>query len=285
MTDPDAGRGADLGGGGGATAAAVADWRELLELRRFGAAKQAYLVATYAATGRLTEPAEADDDAVRAALTALADVEDLLRERRYAKAGERLAKLEHKPPLAPWHDLIADVEVLAAAGEAIDKREPEQALAELDRLGETWFAAEASTLRGTAHAYLGDGATAKACFEAAVAVDPRHYRALTNLGNVALEEGDVDGAIARYQEALAVNEEFPNAHHNLGVAYRRKGDVGRSVKHLRRAQRLAYRQDVAEARESLMRSGGQRTASVVKWVVWAAIGAAVWWVLRSQGVL
>src|SRR5690606_3254359 len=227
MTDPDAGRGADLGGGGGATAAAVADWRELLELRRFGAAKQAYLVATYAATGRLTEPAEADDDAVRAALTALADVEDLLRERRYAKAGERLAKLEHKPPRAAWQDLIAGVGVLAAAGEAIDKREPEQALAELDRLGETWFAAEASTLRGTAHAYLGDGATAKACFEAAVAVDPRHYRALTNLGNVALEEGDVDGAIARYQEALAVNEEFPNAHHNLGVAYRRKGDVGR----------------------------------------------------------
>lgn len=287
MTDQDAGPGAQMvpPQDDASQQAALADWRELLELRRFNAAKQAYLVATYAASGRMVTEAEADDDAVRAALTALADVEDLLRERRYEKAGERLARLQHKPPLAPWHDLQADLEALAAVGKALDKRDPEQALADLERLADTWFVAEASTLRGTAHAYLGDDAAARASFEAALAVDPKHYRALTNLGNVVLEEGDVDQAIARYQEALAVNEEFPNAHHNLGVAYRRKGDVGRSVKHLRRAQRLAYRQDAAEARESLMRSGGQRTASVVKWVVWAAIGAAVWWVLRSQGVL
>lgn len=290
MTDQDAGRGAHVvpaqeGDASAAAQASVADWRELLELRRFNAAKQAYLVATYAGAGRLAADAESDDDAVRAALTALADVEDLLRERRYAKAGERIARLQHKPPLAPWHDLEADIEALAAVGKALDKRDPEQALADLDRLGDTWFVAEASTLRGTAQAYLGDGVAAKACFEAAVAVDPKHFRALTNLGNVALEEGDVDGAIARYREALAVNEEFSNAHHNLGVAYRRKGDLGKSVRHLRRAQRLAYRQDAAEARESFMKAGGARFGGALKWVLWVAIGAAVWWVLRSQGVL
>jgi tetratricopeptide (TPR) repeat protein len=284
MTDQDA-TGAHMVPQVGAPKAELADWRELLELRRFNAAKQAYLVAAYAATGRIVTEAEGDDDAVRSALTALADVEDLLRERRYAKAGERLERLEHKPPLAPWHDLLADLAVLAEVGKALDKRDPDQALTELERLTSTWFAAEASTLRGTAQAYLGESAAAKASFEAAVAFDPKHYRALTNLGNVALEEGDVDGAIERYQAALAVNEEFSNAHHNLGVAYRRKGEVGKSVKHLRRAQRLAYKQDAADARESFMKGSGKRFGGALRWVLWVAIGAAVWWVLRSQGVI
>src|SRR5690554_555292 len=138
MTDQDAGPGAQMvpPQDDASQQAALADWRELLELRRFNAAKQAYLVATYAASGRMVTEAEADDDAVRAALTALADVEDLLRERRYEKAGERLARLQHKPPLAPWHDLQADLEALAAVGKALDKRDPEQALADLERLAD-----------------------------------------------------------------------------------------------------------------------------------------------------
>ena len=258
----------------------VPDWRELLGLRRFGAAKSAYLAATLAAGGRVDD---AVDDEVRSALTALADVEDLLRDRRYARAIARLARLEHKPPLAPWHDLQSDLEALAAAGKALDRREPEEVLTGLSGLGGSWFGAEVSMLLGTAHVYLGDEEAARPHFEDALAVDPKHYRALTNLGNLALERGEVDAAIELYEQALAVNEEFPNAHHNLGVAYRRKGQVGKSVKHLRRAQRLAQRQDAAEARESLSRVSGKRFGGAVKWLLWAAIGAAVWWVLRSQG--
>ena len=82
-----------------------------------------------------------------------------------------------------------------------------------------------------------------------------------------------------------MTDEFSNAHHNLGVAYRRKGDLGKSVRHLRRAQRLAYKQDAAEARESFMKGGGARFGGMLKWVLWIAVGAAVWWVLRSQGVI
>ena len=130
----------------------VPDWRELLELRRFGAAKSAYLAATLAAGGRVDDGV-ADDD-VRSALTALADVEDLLRDRRYARAIARLGRLEHKPPLAPWHDLQSDLEALAAAGKALDRREPEEVLTGLSGLGGSWFGAEVSMLLGTAHVYL-----------------------------------------------------------------------------------------------------------------------------------
>src|SRR5690606_12569511 len=116
----------------------VPDWRELLELRRFGAAKSAYLAATLAAGGRV-------DDGVA----------DLLRDRRYARAIARLGRLEHKPPRAPWHDLQSDLEALAAAGKALDRREPEEVLTGLSGLGGSWFGAEVSMLLGTAHVYLG----------------------------------------------------------------------------------------------------------------------------------
>ncbi len=287
MNDQDATTGAPSVPPEDTTAAgrAVPDWREQFGLRRFGAAKQAYLAATYLAQGRLPEDAAGDDDSTRAALSALADVEELLRERRYVKAVERLSRLESRPSLAPWHALEADLGALRDAGAAIEQREPEKALAHLDSVHEDWFMAELYTLRGTAHIYLGDEAAARPLFEAAVLADPKHYRSLTNLGNLALEAGDVEGAIARYREALAVNDDFANAHHNLGVAYRRKGDVGKSVRHLRRAQRLGQRQQAATARESLSRATGGRGVNVMKWVMWAAIGAVALWLLRSQGVI
>lgn len=266
--------------------AGLPDWRDLLELRRFNDAKKAYLVAKYAASGVAALEPGPTDDLTRAALTALADVEDLLRERRYKKAIERLSRLENRPTLAPWHALEADLETLLKVGTALDRRDAEEALTRLEPLAATWFKAEALTLQGTAQIYLGEIATAQASFLDAIEIDPDHYRALTNLGNLALEEGDVDEAIARYQRAIEINDEFANAHHNLGVALRRKGHVAKSVRELRRAQRLAYRQDAAQARESF--TGGlkaQRARPVLKWVLWVAVGAVVWWVLRSQGVL
>ncbi len=262
------------------------DWRDLLELRRFNEAKKAYLVAKYAASGVAALDQGPTDDVTRAALTALADIEDLLRERRYKKAIERLSRLESRPTLAPWHALEADLETLLKVGTALDRRDAEEALSRLGPLEATWFRAEALTLQGTAQIYQGETATAQQSFLDALETDPDHYRALTNLGNLALEEGEIDEAIGRYQRAIEINDEFANAHHNLGVALRRKGHVAKSVRELRRAQRLAYRQDAAQARESF--TGGlkaQRARPVLKWVLWVAVGAVVWWVLRSRGVL
>lgn len=262
------------------------DWRDLLERRRFNDAKKAYLVAKYAASGTAQLDFTTDDDSTRAALTALADIEDLLRERRYKKALERLIRFEARPAIAPWHTLEEDLATLAKVGSALDRRDGDEAMTLLEPLASTWFRAEALTLLGTARIYLGEAEAAKASFLESLEFDPDHYRALTNLGNLALEEGDVDGAIENYERAIEINGDFANAHHNLGVALRRKGQVAKSVRQLRRAQRLSYRQDAADARESFTGGlKGRRTGSMLKWVLWLAVGAAVWWVLRSQGIL
>lgn len=283
---PDRGQAPDSQPGSSPGLAEIPDWRDLLEQRRFNAAKKAYLVAKYAASGMAALDTGADDDSTRAALTALADVEDLLRERRYKKALERLTRFEARPTIAPWHALEADLAALVEVGSALDRRDGDEAMAQLEPLAATWFRAEALTLQGTAQIYIGDPDAAKDSFEDALAIDPEHYRALTNLGNLELEEGDVDVAIQQYERAIKINDQFANAHHNLGVALRRKGQVAKSVRQLRRAQRLTYRQDAADARESFTGGlRGRRAGSLLKWVMWVAIGAVVWWVLRSQGIL
>src|SRR5690606_30871836 len=124
----------------------------------------------------------------------------------------------------------------------------------------SWFEADVLTQRGTALIYRGEFEQAGELFARALDLDPQHFRALTNLGNVALEQGQVDDAITHYEAAIKLNDGFANAHHNLGVAYRRKGQVGKSVKSLRRAQRVTQRHETAEARESFSRwsSGNSR---------------------------
>lgn len=258
-------------------------WRDLLTARRFGVARHAYLLEL------ASQPAGATgDELTRSALSALADVEDLVRERSYAKAKTRIERMETRGTLAPWEAILIDLDALAATAKALDKREPEAAFAGLEPLGASWLLAEVLTQRGTALIYQGELAVAQENFAAALAIDPQHYRALTNLGNVALEESRVDDAIEFYERAIKLNDQFANAHHNLGVAYRRKGHLSKSVRSLRKAQRVAQRQETAQARESISQWSGARGArgsKVIKWVIYAVIGAVLVWFLRSQGYI
>lgn len=250
------------------------DWRELLAQRRFTAARQTYFV-----TG---EP----DLPIKSALAALADVEDLVHERSFAKAIERIERLEGPAAIVPWEELVADLRVLEEAAKELDKRDPDAAAAVLARLAPTtWFPSERHTQLGTVGIYDSKLTEAQEHFEEAIRIDPRHYRALTNLGNVALEQGRVDEAIEHYQAALKLNEEFANAHHNLGVAYRRKGHLNKSVKSLRRAQRSQQRHDAAVARESLGKWTGKSGGKYLKWLLWGAAAIGAYFILKSMGYI
>jgi lipoprotein NlpI len=92
--------------------------------------------------------------------------------------------------------------------------------------------------RGVAR--IGNGApqAAREDFDAALELAPAHAPALTNLGNLLLEQGDVDGAIARYRAAIAADREYAIAYLNLGVAYKKSGRIAEGVRALREAQRL-----------------------------------------------
>lgn len=257
-----------------APASSPPGWRDLLDQRRYGASRHAYLLAG------------GDDPGIRTALAALADVEELVHERSFAKAIERLRRLEGPLALVPWAELMAQLELLASAATQLDKRDPDAAAELIQGLDEsTWFPAEYHTQLGTIAIYDSRLEEARAEFEKAVTIDPKHYRALTNLGNVALEQGQVDAAIEHYQAALALNDEFSNAHHNLGVAYRRKGHISKSVRSLRRAQRTHQKHEAAVARESLGKLTGQAGAKYLKYALWAAAAVGVYLILKATGYL
>lgn len=95
--------------------------------------------------------------------------------------------------------------------------------------------------RGVARIGLGLRDLARADFAGALEALPDYAPALTNLGNLLLEEGDVPGAIANYERAISSDRDYAVAHLNLGVAYKRQGRIADSVRALREAQRLEQR--------------------------------------------
>jgi tetratricopeptide (TPR) repeat protein len=75
----------------------------------------------------------------------------------------------------------------------------------------------------------------------ALEADPRSPAAITTLGNLLLEDGDIDEAIEHYESALLADDGYAPAYHNLGVALHRKGRRGEAVRMLRKATRLEGR--------------------------------------------
>ena len=251
----------------------IKPWREALAEGRFGAAHRAATLAN-----------DTSPD-VRAALSALADVEAMVKDKAWGRALKRFGQIEERPPIVSWPELEADLACLKRSGEALDRRRPDEALSELEHVRTDLLMAEAETQRGTALIYDDRLDDAAAAFERAIERDPMHYRALTNLGNIALEEGRIDDAIGAYEQALKLNDNFANAHHNLAVAYRRKGQLNRSVRSLRRAQRLMQRRDTEDARDRLGSLAKGRSARTLRWALYAALAIVAYLVLHGRGML
>jgi tetratricopeptide (TPR) repeat protein len=247
-------------------------WEDALIEGRFQFAYQAYSVSD-------------DFDAeLRDALSTLADIEGFVRDKGWNRAVNKVKQLEDPPPIVDWEGVATDLQSLWDSSSALDRRESEEAL-ELLRVRSTpFFEAEIATQRGTALIFDNDLEAAKGYFERALEYDPRHYRAITNLGNIALEQGRVDEAVAAYERALKLNDDFPNAYHNLGVAYRRQGKFSKSVGMLRRAQRATNRRDTEVARSRLSR-GGLRMGRNVRWIVIGGAVVVAYLVLRSRGII
>lgn len=76
---------------------------------------------------------------------------------------------------------------------------------------------------------------------AALEAEPRSPAAITTIGNLLLEDRDVDDAIAHFEYAILVDDDYAPAYHNLGVAFHRCGRRGDAVRMLRKATRLEGR--------------------------------------------
>jgi tetratricopeptide (TPR) repeat protein len=78
-------------------------------------------------------------------------------------------------------------------------------------------------------------------FNAALLAVPNYAPALTNIGNLLLEDGAVDEAIVHYEAAIRADDEYAIAHQNLAIALKRLGHHADAVRELRRAHRLEGR--------------------------------------------
>lgn len=247
----------------------------------------------HVAEGRLGDALSAElenarpDEEVIALLEGLGELQTFLRAKQYdrAEALARRLKADLEPTLP---ELQTQTALLAQSGAKLERGEAEEVLTLLGGVTLPLLRAEADAQRGTAQVYLGDTETAEQTFRAAIDADPKHYRALTNLGNVLLEAGRTDEAIELYERAVRLNESFSNAHHNLGVAYRRKGQVSRSVAAIRKAQRVSRQRDRDDARGSVKAlAGGLRGVSgkYLRWVLYGGAAAGLYLLLRSQGAI
>jgi tetratricopeptide (TPR) repeat protein len=95
--------------------------------------------------------------------------------------------------------------------------------------------ADALVLEGNALFGKGDAAGAADAYRAALAADPRHSRALYNLGVVLQALQRPEEAIACYREVEARSAEFPKALLNWGNVMRERGDVHAAAALYRRA--------------------------------------------------
>lgn len=247
---------------------------------------------TAAALGRYHH-AERLDEEVLAALKVLHDVRRHLRAKRWAKAKRALTDIEAMPEsvanIVDVEQVAQQLETLGATNKLLDQHNPEVALERLEYVTSPLLLAEAQTQRGTAYIFLDEAAQAKAAFAAALEHDPKHYRALTNRGNLSLEENEVDEAIAAYEAALRIHEDFANAHHNLGVAYRRKGQIDKSVRSIRRAQKAMRREDAEDAKGSLSGAlssfGGRLGTRRGRYTLYAVVAVVLFLWLRLQGTI
>ncbi|HZY98837.1 MAG TPA: tetratricopeptide repeat protein [Candidatus Baltobacteraceae bacterium] len=104
--------------------------------------------------------------------------------------------------------------------------------------------------RGVARIKLGRRDDARDDFEGALQCVRRYAPALTNIGNLLLEEGRVDEAISAYGDAIEADGEYAVAYVNLASAYKRAGRLDEAVRALHTGLRLEGRKR-ARPREGL----------------------------------
>jgi tetratricopeptide (TPR) repeat protein len=92
-----------------------------------------------------------------------------------------------------------------------------------------------------------DGAIA--CFERALALDPRLVEAHTGLGLALQAKEKLDEAIDCHRKALALDPKNATPHINLGVAWREKGRLDKAIAHYHKA--LALNSRLAKAHYNL----------------------------------
>jgi tetratricopeptide (TPR) repeat protein len=71
-----------------------------------------------------------------------------------------------------------------------------------------------------------------------LANNPNCWIGYINLGNISLQKGDIDNAIAQYQKALEINSNDASAHSDLGTAFLQKKEVDEAIAQYQKAHEI-----------------------------------------------
>ena len=75
-------------------------------------------------------------------------------------------------------------------------------------------------------------------YKEALKIKPDYTVALFNLGNVLMEQGEIDEAVHQYLKALEIKPDYLDALNNLGIAFLNKGAYDRAVFYFKRALKI-----------------------------------------------
>jgi tetratricopeptide (TPR) repeat protein len=96
--------------------------------------------------------------------------------------------------------------------------------------------AESKTLYDSGYqaAIAGDMKTAAMKFQAALAADPRNFLAQFDLGGIAEDAGDKEGALTAYEKTVSIAPDFAEAQVELGTVYlNERRDFDQAITHFR----------------------------------------------------
>lgn len=145
---------------------------------------------------------------------------------------------------------IPNQQLFKKALEFYNRNDIEKALAAFDRCVSLGINPEASYYkRGTCKANMGNVNGAIVDMEYVVYLNPKHYEANFNLGNLYLDKEHYDNAINYYQKAVTVNSKNDVALYRLAEAYQKKGMKEKALQYCEKS--LAVNPDNPYAKELL----------------------------------
>jgi tetratricopeptide (TPR) repeat protein len=174
-------------------------------------------------------------------VTRVVDALDALRAKNYDGAS--------KTSLEGWEGLGLEVVGVPRAIEALREADGNYRSGEakvrdaLEIARGCWLTrGEAENGIGVLEALVGNSDVARTHFQAALSADPRHYRAITNLGNLELEAGNLERAEELYKQVVQLNPDYSVVYNNLAAVMRKRGKRHDAVEYLKKSQRLYMRE-------------------------------------------
>lgn len=100
---------------------------------------------------------------------------------------------------------------------------------------------EAINKLGVIFARRGQKPEAKQCFDLALKITPDYAPAWSNLGNLSLEENNLEQAWKLFQKSKECDDEYPYAYYGMAIVHKKRGELKQYVSLIKTFKRMQRR--------------------------------------------